>query len=81
MPLESLISSFPKNILRKLLLNGLLIKKGLLNRNYLNHILERTIQKKENHAERIWALLWLEIWFRIFIEKNLDPNSSLNKKL
>ena len=78
-PLENWMAGPLKNALPKLLLNGSLIKTGLFNKAYLNHILERTIKREENHTERIWSFLWFEIWFRIFIEKTLAPDSSLRE--
>ena len=33
----------------------------------------------EDHAERLWALLWLELWFRMFVDGDLGKQDSLRQ--
>ena len=33
----------------------------------------------EDHAEKLWALLWLELWFRMFVDGDLGKQDSLRQ--
>jgi asparagine synthase (glutamine-hydrolysing) len=46
-----------------LLQNGLLIKTGVIAPKWI----KMALQKKEKHLLRLWSLLCLEIWYRLFI--------------
>jgi asparagine synthase (glutamine-hydrolysing) len=44
-----------------------LVKEGILNRKVLQRILSEHQTGKINHHHRIWVLLNLELWYRMFI--------------
>jgi len=60
----------------------IILSKKAINRNYFNydyvrHVLDDHIKGAQDHSHRIWALLWLELWHRMFIDRDLYRTSSL----
>ena len=43
-------------------------KRNILRYDYVKWVLDRHFSGKQNLSDQIWALLTLELWFRIFIE-------------
>lgn len=57
-----------KDFLRDLFGQSRFVSLGVFNEAYMHHILEEHIAGKVDHNYRIWVLLNLEIWYRIFFE-------------
>ena len=52
--------------------------KKIINRDWIIHALERIENDGDiRYLNRITSILALEIWYRIFIKKNLSPRNSL----
>lgn len=62
---------------------GLVLERGSLQQrnwvqmDYVESIFQEHIHGKVNHAHRLWSLLWLEIWLRLFVDKSMQPDDSL----
>ncbi|MDF1859075.1 MAG: asparagine synthase (glutamine-hydrolyzing) [Verrucomicrobiales bacterium] len=65
-------------ITKEFLLHGQLRETGWFDMPYLDGLLNRHINGMEDHTHRIWSLLVLEVWFRLFITKELSPDDSLS---
>ena len=52
-----------------ILLSDKCIKRGYFKREVLKSILDRHSSGKVNNGAKIWSLLFLELWHRIFIGK------------
>ena len=52
--------------------------KNIINRDWMIHALERIENDGDiRYLNRITSILALEIWYRIFIKKDLNPKRSL----
>jgi asparagine synthase (glutamine-hydrolysing) len=57
-----------QNLLNDYVLSDRAVERGLFEPSYLRQLVARHVQGGENHSERLWALINLEIWNRIFID-------------
>ena len=57
-----------KDFLRNLFAQSRFVELGIFNPVYINGILEEHIAGKVDHNYRIWCLLNLEIWYRLYFE-------------
>ena len=57
-----------KDFLRELFSQSRFVSLGIFEPAYMHDILEEHIAGKVDHNYRIWILLNLEIWYRIFFE-------------
>jgi asparagine synthase (glutamine-hydrolysing) len=55
-----------KDYIRDILLSEESLNRGYFERAYIQGILDEHIFQHKNHANRIWALLMLELWHRSF---------------
>lgn len=58
-----------KDFIKEILFSEKFISRGLFNHKNIKILLEKHFSGKEDHGYRIFALLILELWFRIFIDK------------
>lgn len=58
----------------KLLPKGTLVESGLINEAWINVHLE-TPQSREESFRHLWAILMLEIWFRLFINRPIGKEA------
>ena len=54
-----------------LLLDSRCIQRGYFNRSSIQHLLDSHVSGKKDHSYRIWALLVLEMWHRMFIDQKM----------
>jgi asparagine synthase (glutamine-hydrolysing) len=54
--------------LRETLLNSHFVTQGLFQKNYIVQLLDEHKNSQVDHHVRLWMLLNLEIWHKIFIE-------------
>jgi asparagine synthase (glutamine-hydrolysing) len=52
-----------------ILLDKRTIERGYFKRNEVKKLLDDHVTLKEDNSYRIWALFWLELWHRMFIDK------------
>ena len=57
---------------REVLLNGLFESRGLVDITLVKQMLESHIAGTQNHTRQLRAMISLEIWFRLFIDKNTE---------
>ncbi len=55
-----------------ILLDPRTLKRGYFRRDGIEHLLADHVAARFDHSSKIWALLFLEIWFRVFIDKEGD---------
>jgi len=55
-----------KDYVRDVLLSEACLDRGYFKKDYIEEILDEHMFQNKNHANRIWALLMLEIWHRSF---------------
>ena len=58
----------------------ILLDRRTLNRGYfrkegIERLLQEHLARQYDHSAKLWALLVLEIWFRVFIDKKGDFGS------
>jgi asparagine synthase (glutamine-hydrolysing) len=54
---------------REVLLDAKTLNRGYFTRGGIERLLGDHVELRYDHSARIWALLVLEIWFRIFVDK------------
>jgi asparagine synthase (glutamine-hydrolysing) len=57
-----------KEYVYEILLDPKTLNRGYFKRKAIERLLDDHISLRYNHSSRIWALLVLEIWFRIFLD-------------
>jgi len=63
---------FNKNA-KEVLLNGTVIKKGLFNPKFIENLLQRHDQNKENFSNLLFSILIFEMWTQVFIDNPIRP--------
>ncbi|MBL6765134.1 MAG: asparagine synthase (glutamine-hydrolyzing) [Verrucomicrobiae bacterium] len=64
-------------VLEELLPGGSLVREKWFRPQAIRSYIDEHVSGRADHTHRIWALLWLEIWHRIFIDKSMSPTDSL----
>ena len=55
-------------MLRATLLDDRTARRGLLDQSYVSRMVDDLSAGRHDWSARLWALLWLELWFREFID-------------
>jgi len=58
-------------LLKRVLLSDSLSKRNYFSTSYIRFILDEHVSGKSDHTRRLWALLCLELWHLIFIDRTL----------
>ncbi len=53
---------------RDILLDGRTLQRGYFNRDGVTRLLDDHLSLRRDHGYRLWALLFLELWFREFLD-------------
>ena len=61
-----------KDFIYEILLDSRTLNRGYFKREGIEHLLDDHIGLRYDHSGKIWALLFLEMWFRVFIDKEGD---------
>jgi len=61
-----------KNYIFEVLLDSKTLNRGYFKRGKIERLLNDQITLRYDHSAKIWALLFLEMWFRVFIDKEGD---------
>jgi asparagine synthase (glutamine-hydrolysing) len=56
---------------------GQLVRIGWFRANYIKRLISEHVSAAADHTHRLWALLWLELWYRMFIDRSLSPADDL----
>lgn len=57
-----------KDMLRSLFSQSRFVELGIFEQGYIDRLLDEHIAGKVDHNYRIWLLLNLEIWYRLYFE-------------
>jgi asparagine synthase (glutamine-hydrolysing) len=57
-----------QTFLRETLLSEKALSRGLFDREQVRRIVDQHVERKDDHALRLWSLLMLELWFERFID-------------
>jgi asparagine synthase (glutamine-hydrolysing) len=52
--------------------------RGYFDYDYLEQLWADHVAQRASHGTRFWSLLWLEIWFRMFIDRTMFPGDVLS---
>ena len=69
-PLHKWFRQELKTASREILLEKRSIERGYFKRNTVEILLDEHVSMKADHSYRIWALLMLELWHRMFIDES-----------
>lgn len=66
-----------RNDLREMAYDVLLdqksVERGYFRKEYVSKMLDEHVSRLYDHSYRIWALLFLELWHRMFIDETVSP--------
>jgi asparagine synthase (glutamine-hydrolysing) len=66
-----------KSLIKEILLSDMAVKRGYFEMNYVKNILEEHLTGRCDHKYRLWALLCLELWHLMFIDKVITTKTNL----
>lgn len=61
-----------KDYIKSILLDRATLSRGYFNKEGIKQLINEHITAKRDHGYRLWALLVLELWHRIFVDKNMS---------
>jgi asparagine synthase (glutamine-hydrolysing) len=64
-----------KEYVYEILMDSRTLNRGYFKREGIERLLDEHITSRYDHSAKIWALLILEIWFRVFMDKEGDFGS------
>ena len=79
LPLEHWLRRDLAPLLRQLLPDGRLVQNDWFNKAEISRLISEHHNSTADHTHRLWALLWLELWHRMFIDRTLKPTDSLSE--
>ena len=57
--------------------DGNLVQAGWFKRAEIQRLIAEHTSGAAQHTHRLWSLLWLELWHRIFVERSMTGRESL----
>ena len=66
-------------VLARLLPDGNLVRAGWFRGAEIERLIGEHAAGTAEHTHRLWALLWLEIWHRIFVERSMTGEEDLRQ--
>jgi asparagine synthase (glutamine-hydrolysing) len=51
--------------------------RGFFDFDYLERLWQAHASGRARHGTRFWLLLWLELWFRTFVDRDFGPDSAM----
>lgn len=67
-PISAWLRSELQSMLREMLLDGRASSRGLFNMNFIRRMVDDHLTSRRDWSNRLWALMFLELWFRTFID-------------
>jgi len=74
-PISRWIRKDLKNYVYDVLLDSKTLQRGYFRKEGIERLLEDHLSLRHDHSAKIWSLLFLEVWFRIFIDQEGDSKS------
>jgi asparagine synthase (glutamine-hydrolysing) len=71
-PLSKWFRNELKEYIYAILLDHKTLSRGYFKREGIERLLNDHISLRYDHSSRIWALLFLEVWFRVFMDREGD---------
>ncbi len=68
-PIDRWLRTELKDAACQILLDKRSIERGLFKEQAVRMLIDEHLSKRADHSYRIWTLLFLELWFRMFIDK------------
>lgn len=69
-PIDSWFRNDLKNYAHDILTSNTFRNRNLFDYYQINKIIDEHQSNNKDHKHKLWSLLWLELWFREFIDKN-----------
>jgi asparagine synthase (glutamine-hydrolysing) len=77
LPLKHWLRNEFTSAVNEYVLEGNVAAKGWFDRGRIQAVVQEHRDGVRDHTHRIWSLLWLEIWDRLFVERTLQPTDTL----
>ena len=77
LPLKHWLRTDLAPVLNRLLPDGNLVKSGWFKKSEIQRLIAEHTSGAAQHTHRLWSLLWLELWHRIFIERSMTGRENL----
>ena len=77
LPLKRWLRNEFTPVVDELVVNGNVMDRGWFNRDRVMAVVQEHRDGLRDHTHRIWSLLWLEVWHRLFVDQTLTPSDSL----
>ena len=77
LPLEHWFRGDAAPLLKRFLPDGFLVRQSWFNKDVVIRYIDQHTARTHDHTHRIWSMLWLELWCRMFIEGSLQKTDSL----
>jgi asparagine synthase (glutamine-hydrolysing) len=74
-PISRWIRKDLKNYVYDVLLDRKALQRGYFRKEGIERLLKEHLSLRYDHSAKIWSLLFLEAWFRIFIDQEGDSKS------
>ncbi len=58
-----------KDYVYEVLLDERALRRGYFKKESIKRLLDEHVALQYDHSTKIWALLFLEMWFRVFIDR------------
>lgn len=68
-PISKWLRKELKDYMFEILLDNRMIERGYFKRDGIKKLLDDHISMRYDNSAKIWALLFLEVWFRVFMDK------------
>jgi asparagine synthase (glutamine-hydrolysing) len=77
LPLKHWLRTDFAPLLRRMLPDGNLVKAGWFRRAEIERLIGEHTSGAAEHTHRLWSVLWLELWHRIFVERSMTGREDL----
>ncbi|MBS2017668.1 MAG: asparagine synthase (glutamine-hydrolyzing) [Deltaproteobacteria bacterium] len=77
LPLKHWLRTDFAPLMKRLLPNGNVVKAGWFRAAEIERLIGEHTTGKAEHTHRLWAVLWLELWHRIFVERSMTGTEDL----
>jgi asparagine synthase (glutamine-hydrolysing) len=71
-PISRWIRKELKNYVYDILLDQKTVRRGYFNKEGIERLLGEHLSLRYDHSAKLWALIFLEVWFRIFMDREGD---------
>ena len=65
--------------IRRILRRERVVQRGFFAPDYVQELLDRWGAHAAHHSQLIWSLLCLELWCRIYLDRDLEPDTPLSE--